>query len=120
MFVLYADSGLLSSTVNDLSINFTENLNEAGQRYVYKILRDWKRLIHNPETGERGLKRDYADAQIILEMHDRAGDIFERITFYDCFITSPLQDLSLDFTAGDPMPLEGITFRSDYYRTEYA
>lgn len=113
-------SGLLEPTTNDLSLNFTENLNEAGQRYVYKILRDWKRLIHNPETGERGLKRDYADAQIILEMHDRAGDIFERITFFDCFITSPLQELELDSTNGEPLPLEGIIFRSDYFRSEYS
>ena len=53
-------------------------------------------------------------------MHDRAGDIFERITFYDCFITAPLQELEVDYTNGEPLALEGITFRSDYFRTEYA
>lgn len=111
-------SGLLEPTTNDLTLSFTENLNEGGQRYVYKILREWKRLIHNSETGERGLKRDYADSQIILEMHDRAGDIFQRITFFDCFITSPLVEQELDFTNGEPLALEGITFRSDYFREE--
>lgn len=113
-------SGLLEPTTNDLTLNFTENLNEGGQRYVYKILRDWKRLIHNSETGERGLKRDYANAQIILEMHDRNGDIFQRITFFDCFITSALQELELDVTNGEPVPLEGVTFRTDYWSEELA
>lgn len=112
--------GLLSPTTNDLTVSFTENLNESNQRYVYKILRDWKRLIHNPETGERGLKRDYANSQIIIEQHDRTGEIFQRITFFDCWISSPLVEQELDFTNGELLALEGITFRSDYFRETLA
>lgn len=110
-------SGNLEQTTNDLTLNFNLNLNESNQLYVYNILRAWKKKIHDPETGRKGLKKDYV-GQIIVEQFNRPGDIFRRITYFDCFITSPLPEINGDYTSGDLINLEGVVFRSDAWTEE--
>jgi hypothetical protein len=82
--------------------------------YVYQTLRDWKRLIYNPLTGEEGLKKDYSDAKIIVTMFNRVGDIYWQRTFHDCFVVGDIPELPLDYSSGDPLELE-VAFRSDYW-----
>jgi len=82
--------------------------------YVYKTLRDWKRLGYNPLTGEMGLKKDYSDAKIIVTMYNRVGDIHWQRTFHDCFVNGDIPELALDYSSGDPLEME-VTFRSDYF-----
>jgi hypothetical protein len=108
----YADSQP-ESTVVDLSINFSMNLNEGNELYVYKKLRDWKRLIWNPLTGEQSLKKDYV-GQIVVTNYNRAGDIFWIRTFHECFIAAGLEELALDYSAAEAMPINA-TFRSDWW-----
>ncbi len=110
-------SGLLEQTVNDLTMGFTANLNDSNQLYTYKILKAWKNRIHDPETGSRGLKKDYV-GQIIVEQFNRNGDVFRRVTYYDCWISSALSEISGDYTSGDLIPLDGIVFRSDAWKEE--
>lgn len=108
------------STVLDLTFNFNYNQNSSNQLYVYKILRDWAYLVHNPITGTRGKKVDYV-GQCIIEYHDRAGDIYRRVTCYDMFPTEGVPDIGeLVYEGGDIMNLEGIAFRSDYYEVQDA
>lgn len=103
-----------SSTTVDLTIQFSLNLNEGNELYVYKTLRDWKRQIWNPLTGEMGLKKDYV-GQIIVTNYNRVGDIFWERTFYDAFPTG-------DMVAGDTLGYEDngpatidMTFRADWW-----
>lgn len=104
-----------TNTVVDLEIVFTLNLNDDNQMYGYKTLRDWKRIGYNPLTGEMGLKKDYADAKIIINHYNRVGDIYWSRTFYDCFITDDLPVLdSLDYSTGDPVEMTA-KFRSDWW-----
>lgn len=112
-------SGMIENTTVDLTLNFTSNLNENNQMYVYKILKAWKNRIHNPETGERGLKKNYV-GQIVVEMHNREGDIFYRATFYDAFLNSALPEFGLDYSGGELINLDGLVFKSDYYKLEFA
>ena len=105
-----------TNTVVDLEIVFSLNLNDNNEMYTYKTLRDWKRLGYNPLTGEMGLKKDYADAKIIISHYNRVGDIFWQKTFYDCFITGDLDPGlgSLDYASGEPVELT-TKFRSDFW-----
>ena len=103
-----------TNTVVDLVIAFSMNLNDDNVNYIYNTLRDWKRLGYNPLTGEMGLKKDYADAKIIVTMYDRPGNIHWQRTFHDCFINGDLPELPLSYETGDPLDIE-VTFRSDHY-----
>jgi hypothetical protein len=105
-------NGKLDTTVVDISMNFNLNLNDANKLYVYQILRAWKKRVHDPQTGRRGKKKDYV-GQIIIEYHNREGEIFKRDVYLDCFIHSALPELAGDYSSGDLLNMEGIVFRSD-------
>lgn len=108
-------SGKPESTVVDLTIGFELNLDEANSMYVYKILRDWARLVYNPLTGQQGLKKDYI-GKVIVSNYTRDGQVFWRRTFNDAFITgdalSTLQEMSYDSSELATMELQ---FRSDWW-----
>lgn len=108
----YADTNPEATTV-DLTIQFSLNLNDGNELYAYKTLRDWKRLIYNPLTGEMGLKKDYVGT-IIVTNFNRAGDIFWQRTFYEAFITGPIPAIDLDITNGEPAVID-VAFRSDWW-----
>jgi len=106
-----------AGTVDDVAINFSLNLNDSNQAYLYKTLRQWYRAQYNPETGEMGLKKNYVGTIVIVQFN-REGDIFRKITLDDCFIISGLSFTdSLDYSSGDVQTLD-ITWRSDVYAEE--
>jgi hypothetical protein len=108
------------NTVVDLVVNFSLNLNDNNEMYVYKTLRDWKRLGYNPLTGEMGLKKDYTqDTKIIVTQYNRKGDIFWQRTFNDVFIVGNLPEFTLDYSSADVETLE-VTFRSDWWQDTMA
>src|SRR5210317_684406 len=51
-------AGMPAQTFVDITINFTVNLNDSNEAYIYNSLRDWYKLVYDPQTGEMGLKRD--------------------------------------------------------------
>ena len=110
----YAKSAPDSTTV-DLAIDFSLNLNEANELYVYKTLRDWNRLIYNPLTGEQGLKKDYVGT-IVVSNYNRAGDIFWQRTFYGCFPfgseLAAAAELNYDTAEGAEL---SMTWRADWW-----
>ncbi len=108
-------NGKLDQTFLDITLNFNLNLNESNQLYIYNQLLDWAYRVHNPETGQRSIKRDYI-GQIITEQFDRAGNIFHRVFYYDCFPTSGLNALEGDYSSGDIINLEGVVFRTDAWK----
>lgn len=74
-------------TTAKIEIEFSLNLNDANQMYVYKTLLDWAKQSYNPATGEMGLKKDYV-GDIIIVQYNRAGDIYRKISLPDSFIAS--------------------------------
>jgi hypothetical protein len=108
----YANSQPETTTV-DLAINFSLNLNEANELYVYKKIRDWKRLVWNPLTGEQSLKKDYVGT-IVVTNYNRAGEIFWIRTFHECWVKGGLPEFGLDYAAADAQVLD-VTFRSDWW-----
>lgn len=106
------------STARDVTFTFTLNLNQDNQLYVYKTLRDWKRKVYNPRTGEKGLKKDYV-GKIVVVNYNRAGDIFWENTLHECFPSGEFPDLPRDWETAEPAEME-ITFRCDWIDDAFA
>ena len=116
-FATRSFAGMVDDTSLEIVINFSLNLNDSNQAYLYKTLRQWYRAQYNPETGEMGLKKNYVGTIVIVQFN-REGDIWRKITLDDCFITSGLGFTeALDYSSGDVQTLE-ITWKSDVYAEE--
>ena len=110
-------AGMPSQTYVDISIEFSMNLNDANQAYTYKILRDWYRLMYDPDTGYAGLKKDYIGSMEVLQ-HNRNGEVYRRIKLYDIFPTTAPEAMDgLDYSSVDPFTAS-VTFRCDWYEEE--
>tara|TARA_Y100000389_G_scaffold143792_1_gene142116 strand:- start:426 stop:980 length:555 start_codon:yes stop_codon:yes gene_type:complete len=110
-------AGMPSQTFVDLSMNFTLNLNDANENYIYNTFRNWYKLIYDPLTGEMTLKKDYVGSMIIVQ-YNRAGDIFRKVTIKDCFPTGqPAWVDELNYETQDPAELT-MTYRCDHWVDE--
>ena len=110
-------AGMPSQTYVDVTIQFSLNLNDSNQNYIYKSLRDWYKKIYDPATGAMGLKKDYTGS-IVVVMYDRQGNIHRKVTLLDTFPTgNPAAFDSLDNSAPDPLTLD-MTFRCDNWIDE--
>lgn len=111
-------AGMPDGTAHDLTVNFTLNLNDANQAYLYKSLKDWYSLQYNSATGEMGLKKDYVGTLIVTQFN-RVGDIYRTVTFEECFITSAVGLGDLDYSSSEAKTIE-IVWRSDVAKEELA
>ena len=110
-------AGMPGQTSVDITVNFSLNLNDSNQAYLYKTLRQWYRAAYNPETGEMGLKKNYVGTIVIVQFN-REGDIYRKITLDDCFITSGVNLVAeLSYENADPQPLE-VTWKCDTFSEE--
>lgn len=111
----YAKSGP-EDTTTELTISFSLNLNDANELYVYKMLRNWWRLVYNPLTGEQGLKKDYSgDSAIVVTNYNRKGDIFWQRTFHSIVPDGNLPAFDLDYSSGDMITDFEVKFKSDWW-----
>lgn len=116
-FATRSYAGMPDGTAHDITVNFSLNLNDSNQAYVYKTLREWYRKQYNPETGEMGLKKDYVGTLVIVQFN-RAGDIYRKITLEDCFIISALGFTGeLSYEDATPAALE-VQWRCDTFAEE--
>ena len=116
-FATRSYAGMPDGTAIDVTINFSLNLNDSNQAYLYKSLRQWYRSQYNPETGEMGLKKNYVGTIVVVQFN-REGDIYRKVTLDDCFIMSGIGFTNdLDYSASEPATLE-VTWRSDVYAEE--
>ena len=104
-------------TYFDLALSFTVNLNDANSMYVFKTLRQWTDLIYNPLTGAMGVKTDYTGTMVI-SIFNKQGDVFRRITCKDCFPTTPLTVMELDYQAIDIYNVT-MTWAVDYWDDQF-
>jgi hypothetical protein len=104
-------------TYFDLVLSFTVNLNDANSMYVFKTLRQWTDLIYNPLTGAMGVKTDYTGTMVI-SIFNKQGDVFRRITCKDCFPTTPLTVMELDYQAIDIYNVT-MTWAVDYWDDQF-
>ena len=102
-----------ATTGFDLNISFEVNLDDNNSMYVFKTMRQWADLIYNPLTGAAGLKVDYTGT-IVINVFNKAGDVFRRITCKDCFISEPLTPLDLNYT-GQTLYTLNVRWAVDYF-----
>lgn len=107
--------GINENTTLDIQLDFEVNLNGANSMYVYKSLRKWCDLVYDPLTGRMGLKRDYIGTSVIVNMFNKAGDIFRQVKAYNPFPTTPITAMELDFSNNDIYRITGFTLRCDYW-----
>lgn len=116
----FADRSFASmpgQTFIDVSMNFTLNLNDANENFIYNTMRNWYKLIYDPLTAEMGLKRDYVGSAIIVQ-YNRPGDVFRKITLNDIFPTGAPEFLDeLNYETNDPAELS-MTYRCDHWVEE--
>jgi hypothetical protein len=108
-------AGMPEDTTLDVAIEFSLNLNDSNQAYLYKTLRDWYNAQYNPQTGSMGLKKDYVGTIVVVQFN-RAGDIYRTITLEDCFISSGLpftQDL--DYSQQEAAMME-VTWKVNTFK----
>ena len=75
------------STHLELTINFSLNLNESNENYIYTSLRKWCNKVYNPMTGAMDVKQSYAsDAKVIILQYNRDGSVWRRITRREVFL----------------------------------
>lgn len=97
----------------DVNIEFEVNLDDNNSMYVFKVLRQWSDLIYNPLTGAMGLKKDYT-GNILINVFNKQGDIFRKITLKDCFPMSPITEMSLNYTQMGIYRIN-VTWAVDYF-----
>ena len=101
-------------TYFDLSVSFSVNLNDDNSMYVFKTLRQWSDLIYNPLTGAMGLKKDYVGT-VVVNIFNKQGDVFRRITCKDCFLTKPISPMNLNYTSTDLYKIDDLVWAVDYW-----
>jgi hypothetical protein len=110
-------AGMPGQTFVDIAFNFSLNINDANQAYIYKTLQSWYKKMYDPATGEMGLKKDYTGTIIIVE-YNRKGDIYRKITLLQCFPATPPTGLDgRDYNSADPLVAD-MTFRCDHWDEE--
>ena len=109
--------GMPGQTFVDITLNFSLNLNNSNQMYIYKRLKEWYARMYNPETGEMSKKEDVIGSIIVVQFN-RPGDIFRQVTLKSAFPNGQPTGLdSLDYSTPDPLTVE-MVFRSDHYTEE--
>ena len=100
-------------TYYDIEVQFFNFLDNDSKQFVYNSLVAWSRFKYNPLTGEKTLKRDYADAAIVAEKFNRDGTIYWRRMAHNVFPMNDFPDQMADYTAHDMVELN-VTFNADY------
>lgn len=100
-------------TFYDIEVGFHNFLDNDSKLLIYNILAKWSRFKHNPLTGEKSLKKDYADAVLVVEKFNRDNTIYWRRMAHNLFPMSDLPDQVADYSSHDQIELS-VTFNADY------
>lgn len=103
----------------ELKLSFNVNLNDANSAVTYKTLRKWCDIVRNPLTGQMGLLKDMTDngnTKIIINIHNKAGDIHRTITGFNVFpAAGALSSLNLDYSTDEIFKIEGFGLVCQYF-----
>ena len=110
--------GAPSDTSVEFNVDFEVNLNDQNSMVIYKILRQWSDLIYNPLTGAMGLKKDYVGSMVV-SIFNKQGDVFRRISLNNCFLTESINEMALNYAAGDTLYELTTTWKADYWQDQF-
>lgn len=105
----------LDSTRAEITVEFTLNLRDKTDNYIYKVFKAWKNLGYNIATGERNLKADYTAEFLKILVGNPAGDVYREIVFKDVMIADSIGGMGeYDYESADPVAIE-VKFVSDWW-----
>lgn len=98
----------------ELEFMFSLNLNKLNQNYVYKKIKEWRKRVFNPLTGEYGVKSEYV-GQVIVERLDKKEEVIWSRTLHNAWVKGDLTGLDdFDITNGEPIQMP-CSIIGDYY-----
>jgi hypothetical protein len=100
-------------TFYDVEVGFFNFLDNDSRMFVYNTLVKWSRYKYNPLTGQKTLKKDYADGMIIVEKYNRDGTIYWKRMGHNLFPMNDFPDQNNDYTAHEMQDLT-CSFNVDY------
>ncbi len=100
-------------TVYDVNVSFHNFLDTDSKMFIYNAVVAWSRYKYNPLTGAKTLKKDYADACIVVEKFNRDQTLYWRRTGNNCFPMSEIEDLAADYANHEAGEFN-CTFSVDY------
>ena len=111
----------MDSTRTEFTITFTLNLRDDVDNYIYKLMRAWKALGYDINTGARSLKREYCADWMDIAIANRRGDIFHEVIFKDVMMNGAIGgDFGeLDYDSGSAVTIE-VPFVSDWWEETMA
>lgn len=92
----YIQSGLDSTHV-EITVEFTLNLRNGIDNYIYKLLKAWGKLGYDISTGEKVLKKDYCADWMRIVVANRVGDIYQEIVLKDVMMSKGPEDATSSF-----------------------
>lgn len=105
----------MDSTHAEISIDFSLNLDDQNDNYIYNIFRQWLALGYNVSTGERSLKKEYTAKWLKVCIGNRKGDIFQEIVFHDVMIMGGIENFGeLNYDTADALQIT-VKFASDWW-----
>lgn len=100
-------------TYYEIEVGFHNFLDNDSKQFIYNSLVAWSRIKYNPLTGEKTMKRDYADACLVVEKYNRDGTVHWRRIAHNVFPMSDFPDQVADYSSHDVQELT-VTFNADY------
>ena len=104
---------VIDNTCIDFNIVFNLNLRNVSDAYVFKIFKEWIRLIYNVATGVHALKEQCVAQMTILEAN-RDGTIWRQIALKNVIVTEVKGLDSLDYSSSEVRTLQ-VAFHADYW-----
>ena len=110
----------LDSTHAELECEFTLNLRNGTDNYIYRLFKEWSMLGYDVRTGQRHLKKDYVADWLRVCIANRARDIIKEVVFKDVMLKGGVEGLgSLEYSSTDAVNLT-VHFVSDWWRETVA
>lgn len=105
----------VDGTSAEIGIDFTLNLRNGNDNYIYKIFREWAALGYNINTGERHLKKDYVAPYMQVLVANRQGDVYHKIVFKDVMMNGGVEGIDeLNYDSGEAVTIS-VKFVSDWW-----
>lgn len=108
---------VLDSTRAEITIDFTLNLRDDLDNYIYKLFRAWGDLGYDKNTGTRVLKREYCADWLGISVANRRGDIFHEIIMKDAMLNGNITGYGDEFDYSNNEALQlTVPLVSDWWK----
>ena len=114
----YQNSGI-DDTSAEITVNFSLNLRNGTDNYIYKLFKAWAKLNYDIATGNKSLKTDYTADWMRILVGNRAGDVYRKIVFKDVMLAGPIEATDeYNYDTNSEVVQLAVKFKSDWWQEE--